>query len=169
MEWLPFDLHPEYPPEGVPRAQLEERYGPEIHERTRETIEAAGFSFNPPDVLPSSRRALAVTELARDRGLHEPVHDRLMRAYWSEGADIGDVDVLLSLVEEAGLDRAEASAALEDEAYTQRVLDSTLQANAHGINAIPAFVFDHRLLLLGAHPHETFERAIDLLENQKEA
>ena len=99
MEWLPFDLHPEYPPEGVPRKQLEDRYGPEVHDRTRAAIEGAGFEFNPPDVIPNSRRALAVTELARDRGLHAPVHDRLMHAYWSEGADLGDEDVLLSLVE----------------------------------------------------------------------
>jgi predicted DsbA family dithiol-disulfide isomerase len=104
-----------------------------------------------------------VTELARDRGLHEPVHSRLMHAYWSKRADIGDEDVLLELVAEAGLDGDESRAALADRRYGERVEASTRQANMHGINAIPAFVLDRRLLVLGAHPYETFERGFERL------
>ena len=168
VEWLPFDLHPEYPPDGIPRAQLLERYGEGFEERTRTTIEAAGFTYNPPERIPSSRRALAVTELARDKDLHEPVHTRLMHAYWSEAADIGDDAVLVDLVAEAGLGREEAQAALGDGAYTERVLESTRRANMHGINAIPAFVLDNHLLLLGAQPHEIFEQAFRLVEKGRE-
>ncbi len=168
MDWRPFDLHPEYPLEGILRSDLERRYGPGVHERTRAAIEAAGWRFAPPPELPNSRKALAVTELARDRGLHEPVHTRLMHAYWSEGKNIGDGDLLLDLVEEAGLDRAEAASALTDDGYVARVLESTREAHLHGINAIPAFVLDERLLVIGAHPHETFERAFEVLEQGKE-
>jgi predicted DsbA family dithiol-disulfide isomerase len=106
---------------------------------------------------------LEVTELARDRGLHEPVHSRLMHAYWSEQANIGEEEALLDLVAEAGLDRDEARAALADRRYAERVEASTQQANMHGINAIPAFVLDRRLLVLGAHPYETFERGFERL------
>ncbi len=168
VEWIPFDLHPEYPPEGIPRSELEERYGPSIHERTRAAVEAAGLTFDPPDRIPNSRLALAVTELARDRGLHEAVHARLMHAYWSEARDIGDRETLLDLVAEAGLDRAEAAAALDDESYVERVLESTRRAHAHGVNAVPAFVFDDRLLVLGAQPHEVFEGAVELLQRETE-
>jgi predicted DsbA family dithiol-disulfide isomerase len=164
---LPFDLHPEYPAEGIPRAQLEERYGPGIHERTREVIEGAGFAYDPPATIPNSRKALAVTELAREQGLHEAVHDRLMKAYWSEGRDIGDDVVLLDLVAEAGLGRDEAADALTAEEYVARVVASTEEANRHGINAIPAFVLDRRLLVLGAHPHEAFEHAFAMLEKEE--
>ena len=154
----------------MPREALERRYGPGIHERTRATIEAAGLRYGPPGRIPSSRRALVVTELARDRGLHEPVHTRLMHAYWSEGLDIGDVAVLLDLVAEAGVDRDEAAAVIADgDGYTERVLASTRAAQSHGINAIPAFVLDERLLVLGAQPHGTFEQALAMLESEKEA
>ena len=51
-------------------------------------------------------RALRVTELARERGLHAAVHDRLMDAYWAEGRNIGDPAELRSLAVEAGLDGA---------------------------------------------------------------
>jgi predicted DsbA family dithiol-disulfide isomerase len=164
VDWLPFDLHPEYPPEGVPRGRLAERYGPGIHEHTRRAIEGAGMTYNPPDVIPNSRKALEVTEFARDGDLHDSVHDRLMRAYWSEGADIGDDEILLDLVAEAGLDRADAKAVLEDRRYAEQVDLSTREAQLHGIQAIPAFVLANRLLVLGAQPHELFERAVKQLE-----
>jgi predicted DsbA family dithiol-disulfide isomerase len=126
-------------------------------------IEAAGFSYAPPPQIPRSRQALELTEVARDEGLHEPVHDRLMRAYWSEGADIGDEEILLGLAAEAGLERGAAAAALRDGSYSARVDASTAEAQRHGIRAIPAFVLGGRLLLLGAQPHETFERAVEQL------
>jgi predicted DsbA family dithiol-disulfide isomerase len=167
VDWLPFDLHPEYPPEGIPRDELQRRYPEDVHERTRQMVEASGLTYNPPpDVVPNSRKALELTELARDRGLHEEVHLRLMRAYWEEGRNIGDEEILLRLVSEAGLDRGEAEAALKDRRYEARVDASTLQANQHGINAIPAFVLGSRLLLLGAQPHEVFTSALEQLESE---
>ena len=162
VEWLPFDLHPEYPPEGIPREELHRRYPEDVHARTRQMVEAAGLTYDPPpDVVPNSRQALELTELAREKGLHEAVHTRLMHAYWSEGRNIGDTETLLDLVVEAGLDREEASAALADRRFATRVDASTAQAQQAGIHAIPAFVLDGRLLLLGAQPHEIFERALE--------
>lgn len=166
VEWLPFDLHPEYPPEGIPRAELERRYGPEIHERTRQAVEAAGLEYGPPDHIPRSLKALALGELARDRGLYREAHERIMRAYWSEARDIGDDDVLVELAADAGLDPAEARAALTDEGYLGRVAGSTRAAQEHGVNAVPAFVLDDRLLVLGAQPHEIFEAALGQLESK---
>jgi predicted DsbA family dithiol-disulfide isomerase len=132
-------------------------------------VEACGYTYNvPPDRVPNSHKALEVTELARDTGLHEPVHDRLMHAYWSEAANIGDEDTLLGLAAEAGLDRNEAAATLADGRYRARIFDSTRQANAVGINAIPAFVLDNRMLLVGAYPHEVFERAFAQLAEAEE-
>jgi predicted DsbA family dithiol-disulfide isomerase len=129
-------------------------------------VEACGYAYNPPPgVVPNSHRALEVTELARDLGLHAVVHTRLMDAYWSEAADIGDAETLLTLAAEAGLDRDEATAALADGRYRDRIAQSTREANLVGINAIPAFVLDNRLLLVGAYPHETFEHAFDQLED----
>jgi predicted DsbA family dithiol-disulfide isomerase len=132
-------------------------------------VEESGYTYSPPpEVVPNSRKALQVTELARDLGLHEQVHSRLMHAYWSEEADIGDEETLLRLAEEAGLDRAGAKAALDEGRYLDRIDASTREANVHGINAIPAFVLDDRLLVMGAQPHELFERAFAQLEETEE-
>jgi predicted DsbA family dithiol-disulfide isomerase len=143
---------------------LRERYGEESDAHLARMFEASGLGFNPPEEVPRSRRALEATELARERGLHEPVHTRLMRAYWSEGQNIGDDEVLFRLLEEEGLDRAEVETALDDGRFADRVTASTQAANRLGINAIPAFVLGERLLVLGAQPHEMFEQAAAQLE-----
>jgi predicted DsbA family dithiol-disulfide isomerase len=161
VTWLPFDLHPEYPAEGLPREQLLMRYGESGIDRVRRLFEANGLVYNPhPEVVPNTKRALRVTELARERGLHRAVHDRLMGAYWEEGRDIGDPEDLRPLAVEAGLDPAEVDDVLAGDAYADRVQASTAEAHSVGINGVPAFVLDGRLLVLGAQPREVFERAV---------
>jgi predicted DsbA family dithiol-disulfide isomerase len=162
VTWLPFDLHPEYPVDGIPREQLLQRYGPGMTDRVRTLFERSGLTYNPhPDVVPNSRLALRLTELARDQGRHEPVHDRLMDAYWAEARNIGDVEALRSLAAEMGLH--DSDRVIAGDAYEDRVLASTAQAQALGIHAIPAFVLDSKLLILGAQPREVFEQAFERL------
>lgn len=132
-------------------------------------VEACGYTYHPPaEVVPNSRKALELTELARDLGLHEALHTRLMDAYWAEGRNIGDEDVLLELAEEVGIDRPRAADALADGRYRSRIAYSTREANALGIHAIPAFVLDNRALLVGAYPHDVFERAFAELARVEE-
>jgi predicted DsbA family dithiol-disulfide isomerase len=132
-------------------------------DHVRAFFERAGLTYNPhPEVVPNSRLALRLTELARDRGLHEPVHDRLMDAYWSEGRNIGDSETLRALAAQAGLE--DADEVFDGDAYADRVSASTAQAQRLGIHAIPAFVLDSKLLILGAQPQEVFEQALARLD-----
>ena len=165
VTWLPFDLHPEYPPEGLPREQLIARYGPEMTERMRAFFAPRGLDYNPhPDVVPNSMRAQQLTELARDLGRHAQVHDRIMEAYWSEAKDIGDAKVLRHLARELALPAEDVEEALTTDRYRDAIVDSTRQAASVGANAVPAFVLDRRLLVLGAQPNEVFEQAFAQLE-----
>ena len=160
--WLPFDLHPEYPPEGIPLAELHRRYGYGVGDRDplRDRFAAVGLEYNRPEVVPNSRLALRLTELAREHGLHDQFHNRLMDAYWAEATDIGDAGELRRLAAEVGLppDRVDQVIA-EPAAYLDVVRHSTAEAQSAGINAIPAFVLDRRLIVLGAQPLEVFRRA----------
>jgi predicted DsbA family dithiol-disulfide isomerase len=126
----------------------------------RARFEQQGLVYDPPDAIPNSKLALRVTERARDRGLHEAVHDRLMTAYWSEAQDIGDRDVLRRLAVEAGLDAESVDEVLAGDAYADRIEASTQEAHSIGINGIPAFLLGNRLLVLGAQPREVFEQAL---------
>ena len=168
MDWLPFDLHPEYPPEGLPRSELIARYGEGMTERMREFFAARGLEYNPhPDVVPNTMNALRLTELARDLGRHAEMHDRLMDAYWTEAQDIGSGEVLWALASEVELPAEEVEDVLAGERFRDRVTDSTRRAVSVGANAVPAFVLDQRLLVLGAQPEEVFEQAFARLEDQQ--
>jgi predicted DsbA family dithiol-disulfide isomerase len=163
--WLPFDLHPEYPPEGLPRAELVARYGEAMHDRLRESFAAHGLVYDvPPDVVPNTRLALRLGELARERDLHEPFHDRLMDAYWAEAVDIGGPDELRRLAAEVGLDADDVEHVIRDpDAYLDLVQSSTAQAQSIGITGIPGFLLDRKLLVVGAQPFEVFRRAFEQL------
>jgi len=123
-----------------------------------------GLAYNPPpDVVPNTMQALRVTELARERGLHAAVHDRLMDAYWAEARNIGDPDELRALAVEGGLDAGDVDDVLAGDAYRDRVVGLTQQAVSIGITGVPGFLLDRRLLVLGAQPREVFERAFEQL------
>ena len=117
----------------------------------------------PPEVVPNSRAALRLTELARAQGKHELTHDRLMLAYWEQAANIGDPDVLRALATE--LDLEGAAAVIDGDLYGEDVDEATATAHRFGINAIPAFLIDEHLIVLGAQADEIFEQAFAQLDN----
>jgi predicted DsbA family dithiol-disulfide isomerase len=157
VTWLPFDLHPEYPPEGIPRAQLLARYGP-FEERLRERFAEEGLPYTPnPDVVPNSFAALRLAELARDLDRHGEIHGRLMDAYWRDGVNIGDHDELRRLLHDLPADDVERVLASDE--HAERVRASTQQALSIGVNGVPAWVIDGKLLVPGAQPREVFEQA----------
>ena len=131
----------------------------------RSFFRARGLEYNPhPEVVPNSKRALRLTELARDLGRHEETHDRLMDAYWREAQDLGDPDVLRALAAELELPADEVEDVLAGDRYADRIAASTAHAVGLGANAVPAFLLARRLLVLGAQPEETFERAWEQLD-----
>lgn len=164
MVWQPFHLHPEYPPEGIPRAELVARYGDQFSDGVAAMAAEAGLPFSPhPEKVPNSRRALELSEWARSLGddHHEHLHERLMDAYWAEGRDITQWDVLSECVSDIGLDPELGRMDVESGVHAAAVDAATGWAQQHGISAVPAFIFDGRLLVSGAHPVETLAMALD--------
>ena len=83
-----------------------------------------------------------------------------MDAYWSEATDIGDPDELRRLAGKVGLEPDDVERVIADpSAFLDVVEASTRQAQSIGINAIPAFLLDRRLIVLGAQPLEVFRNA----------
>jgi len=160
VTWLPFDLHPEYPPGGLPRERLLARYGEAGIARTKGMFEARGLEYAPhPEVVPKTRAALRLGEHARGHGLHRAFHDRVMDAYWAESRDIGSPDELRALGTDVGLPEEEVDVVLAGDEYGDVVEASTHQAASVGVTGVPAFLLDRRLLVLGAQPEGVFEQA----------
>ena len=162
VTWLPFDLHPEYPPEGIPRADLVARYGEGYDTRTREMFAAEDLVYAPPpDVIPNTRLALELGEGARAEGLHRPYHDRVMEAYWAESADLSQRAVLEQIARAAGVSEGGIAEALDQRPWAVAVDTSTARAQRAGATGVPAFVIDWRVLVVGAQPRELLAQAIE--------
>lgn len=160
IEWMPFELHPEYPPEGIGRAHLEARYGTDFLHHVRSMIEGAGLAYSPPDVVPNSIASLKLAELARDQDLHAAAHVALFDAYWARGRDIGDPEVLIDIGAQVGLPPDLVREATATETYKERIDHSTETAVSLGVTGVPAWVIDRRLLIIGAQPEGVFERIL---------
>src|SRR4051812_32735042 len=102
LRWRPFDLHPEYPPEGIPRAQLLARYGPDMVAAVERMFAEAGLpSAELPPRVPNSRRSQRVAISAGER--FGALYRRLSEAYFGRGRDIGDDEVIVEEALAAGL------------------------------------------------------------------
>jgi predicted DsbA family dithiol-disulfide isomerase len=161
VTWLPFQLHPEYPPEGISRAELEARYGPASQDRIRTWFAEEDLVYAPPaGVVSNTRLALELGEGAREEGLHRVYHDRVMDAYWAEGRDLSVRPVLEELAREAGMSDDGIARALDDRAWAPAVDRSTARAQSAGVTGVPAFVIDWRVLVVGAQPREVLAQAV---------
>ncbi len=97
---------------------------------------------------------------AKPHGLQGALQERLMHAYFTEGADIGDQAVLAGLAGKVGLDEVAAKQALADGSHEADVRADIATARAYGISGVPFFVFDQRVGVSGAQPVEVFEQAL---------
>ena len=160
VRYRPFLLDPELPDEGEPfLPYFRERKGIDdpwpMFDRVAATGAAAGldFHFDRVERYPNTLRSHALLALApADR--QSALLDRIQRAYFEEGRDIGDAATLVDLAAEVGLDRAETFAALERDDVLNDARAAAETARRFGIQGVPFFVIDGRLAVSGAQPPE---------------
>jgi predicted DsbA family dithiol-disulfide isomerase len=158
---LPFDLHPEYPPEGIGIEDLGRRYGFDPNAHHEQLFGENDLPWIARQRIPNSHAALNAAELARERGVHEPFHARLMTAYWAEDRDISDPELLAREGDAFGLDHAEVMDAATSKPFEDRIRASTQAVVEMGGNGVPAFVVDDKILVPGAQPHSLFEKVME--------
>jgi len=90
-----------------------------------------------------------------------------MRAYFTEGDDIGDPERLCALLAEVGVDPTATREFLESGAGNEEVAAEIERAGEHGISAVPTFVVDGRWAIPGAQDVETFERVLRRLAERR--
>jgi predicted DsbA family dithiol-disulfide isomerase len=125
--------------------------------------EASGidFRFDLITGVPNTRRSHLLIALAARSGLQGPVKDRIMRAYFEEGCDIGDLDELVRLGAEAGLAEGAARNALILRIGQDGVVAAERHAQVLGITGVPTFIFDGTYTISGAQEVQIFARVLD--------
>lgn len=128
----------------------------------RDAARELGLPLRPPARRPDPRPGLEAAEFARDLGAaaFRLAQEALFRACFERGLDIGDREVLLTVAEEAGLDREGLEAALEDGRYRSELEAVLEEAERYGIPGTPTLLFG-RFKLVGAAPLEEMRRAAD--------
>ena len=170
MTWLPFELHPEAPVEGIPRDVY---FGRGRFEQMRTHLETiageVGLSMQQREVIINSRRALGAAEFARGNGKYDEMHRALFKAHWEGTGRLENIDDLTRIGAGVGLDPTELRKAIDEDRYATVIDDNRHQAEAVGINAIPAHIFGRRYLVMGAQPYGSFMQVIDRLRQEAPA
>jgi len=169
LSWRAFQLNPDMPPDGMPRDRyLQLKFGARNSERALAALAAAGraegiaFAFDRIRRAPNTLRAHQLIRLAGEIGCEEAVVEFLFSAYFVEGQDIGDTNVLVDIGRECGLDPAATRRALGRDTALQEARAENNRARRLGINAVPCFVFDGGYAISGAQEPEMFLPLFDL-------
>jgi predicted DsbA family dithiol-disulfide isomerase len=150
------------------RAYLETKFGGKenaarIYARIDEAAQAAGLEINWEGiaVTPSTLDAHRLIHWAGLEGRQTPVVAALFRAYWREGRDIGDREVLLDIAGAAGLDRAMIARLYETGADAEEIRARDTHARERGVTGVPTFIVANRHVVPGAQPPELWSRVIE--------
>jgi len=161
VEWVPFELHPEIPPEGRPRDEvLPPAYRARAEDGVNRLAAQVGLQLRLHDRLINSRPALQAAEFAREQGRFDAMHHALFRAYWDEGRDVSDIDVLHEVAARAGVDVADMEQAVASDRFGDYLDARRAEAEDLMISGIPAHVIADRYLVIGAQPYDVFERVM---------
>lgn len=159
------EIHPDTPAQGLPIESL--GYPPDRWARMMESLARMGQAeqivFAERTFTTNSHKALLLAESARDiaPGSFEELNERLFRAYFSEGRNIGDEQVLRQIGSESGLPAESIERAWGDTGYEERLRTQQRMASALGVTGIPTFVVGDAFVLEGAVPLELLIHAVE--------
>ena len=162
IHWLPFQLNPEMPRQGVPRAEYRKAKFGSV-ERGRELDarvagegkgEGIAFAFERMQRTPNTIAAHRLIALAQKQGLGQKVVDALFKAYFEDAKDIGSEDVLRDIATQSGV------AGWPEQSDEKEVAALEASLRGLGIQAVPTFIFDRKFGVSGAHPPEALAAAM---------
>ncbi|WP_333819728.1 DsbA family oxidoreductase [Ohtaekwangia sp.] len=168
IEYHPFELNPNMPVSGTDqRAYLSEKFGSEdryeqITGHTTQVASAEGlaFNFDKQKVSPNTRKAHAIAQLAKLRGLQLNVIESLFKAYFTDGVDLSSDANLIALAVQAGIDKAEVEKVLSDEAAQVQIALHEQEMYKLGISGVPFYIINNKYGVSGAQASETFVQVL---------
>lgn len=169
IAWHAFQLNPGMPEEGMDRENyLATKFGGADRAASiYSDIEQAGategieFAFDAIKRTPNTINAHRLILLAGRHGVQDAVVELLFRRYFLAGVDVGDIQQLIAIATEAGLDEAATRDYLESDEGVEEVTSEDRQMRHIGVTGVPCFIIDKRFAISGAQAPEVFQRIFD--------
>lgn len=168
IEWHPFQLNPDMPAEGMDRrAYLEAKFGGKdgaVHAYAPivDHAEKAGLSidFEAMKRTPNTVDAHRLIHWAGIEGRQTAAVSALFKAYFTEGRDIGDPEVLADIADGIEMDAAVVSRLLQSDEDRQLILDRDAHSRKMGVSSVPTFIVANQHAVPGAQPPELWSKVI---------
>ncbi|MFA0438329.1 thioredoxin [Vibrio sp. 10N.286.49.C2] len=169
IEWQPFELNPDMPPEGEElREHVARKYGSskEESDRAREQISQAGakygFEFRYFDGMKivNTLDAHVLLEYAHTVGKQTELKLRLFSAFFTEQKDVSDPRVLVEEAVAVGLPKLEVEQQLSERHLKDKIRQQESQWHQMGVSSVPTVVFNRTSALTGAHPQDTYKQVL---------
>ena len=176
IRWHPFQLNPDMPAEGMDRrAYLEAKFGGKegavkAYLPVMERAEAAGLKINFEAIArtPSTLDAHRLIHWAGIEDRQMPVAMSLFRAYFEEGRDIGQPEVLADIADSAGMDAAVVLKLLKSDADKDLIRDQDARFRKMGITGVPTFIVAGQHAVPGCQPPELWIKVIDEITDRQD-
>lgn len=162
IKWHAYELRPAGSPpmpEHVMQRIIASR--PQLERMAREQY---GIELNSGQFGINTHKAHIAAQYARYEGKGAAYHESLFRAYWVEARDISDVEVLVEIGVNVGLNADELRKALDDKTLDEIVNADINQAQSLGLNGVPAMIFESKYLVSGAQPYDVLLNVIEQLQ-----
>ena len=168
--WHSFELTPDFQPipgESI-HASLAKKKGVSLEEGKAmndymtKAAQEVGLNYDFDSTIPANTfLAHQLIHLGAHHGRQDATKERLMAAYYLEGQNVGDLDTLVKLGTDVGLDADESRAALTAGTYAEAVRLDEYQAQQINVRGVPFFVFEDKYAVSGAQPSELFAEVLE--------
>jgi predicted DsbA family dithiol-disulfide isomerase len=162
VQWVYFPLHPDTPSEGLLLKDLFAGRGFDLeamHARMKGLMDTEGLPYERRTHTYNSRLAQELAKWADAQPGFAGIHQALYRAYFVEGRNIGDIEVLVDIARSVGLPEDQARAVLVERTFRDLVDQDWQKARRYGITGVPSFVAGGTKIV-GAQPYEVLAQQL---------
>jgi predicted DsbA family dithiol-disulfide isomerase len=177
LHWRPFQLNPDMPREGRNRRDYyRNKFGDERAKDLRETLNNAGaeaglvFCDKPDAVAPNTLSAhVLMFWAAKDENIDlNALAEKIFYAHHVACENIGNIDVLMRIAGEAGMDKALVASKLAAGDDEDKVKEQIYQSAAGGVSGVPFFIINDKYGISGAQPSDTLASVFDQVSNARD-
>jgi len=158
-----FPLHPKTPAEGMPLVDLFKISPKQLKEKNNEMMKIMtfeGLSYNPRSHTYNSRLAQEIGAWATSKSKDTLIHDKFFEAYFINGQNIADIEVIIKIVKSIGLDTSEAHNIITERTFKRQIDNDWDTSYKTGVTGVPTFILDNNFLE-GAQPYEHLEKLVE--------